>query len=330
MSMVRRQSLVFILCIISITGFAQPCTGISIADADVSPQRILRVYYDNDLFAGTDRYYTQGFRIDLITPRFRDLWLSKRVLFRLGRRPRTFYGLSLQHASYTPDSISVPDIVRRDRPYARTTVFSHFLISNDLRNKIRLTTSLDIGFMGPMATLFLLQDSGLGSGTEGWENQIKTDLILGYRAKLEKGLLSTQGVDILAFGEASASTLQTYAGLGAKLRLGFLNPYFYDLHFSNRTIYGSRAINNVQVFLHGQASIRAFAYDATLQGGLLNRSSPYTLTGAEISRIRPLLSGGIQFIIKRLGLGYEHFFEGKAFKVGESHSWGQIKLYWLW
>ena len=45
---------------------AQPCTGGSIADHDVSNTSLVRVFYDNDAFAGTNRYYTHGIRAELI------------------------------------------------------------------------------------------------------------------------------------------------------------------------------------------------------------------------------------------------------------------------
>jgi lipid A 3-O-deacylase len=304
--------------------FSQPCTGITIADADVSSQRILRIFYDNDFFAGTQRYYTHSLRAELIHPRFKDLWLSKRLLLRIGRRARTYYGLGIRQQAFSPEAIDARDIVPGDRPYAGSLELSHFLISNDSRNKLRLTTSLDLGLIGPLALGRMVT-----ANSQGWDHQIATDLIIGYRARLEKGLFESQNVDMQAFGQANLSTLQPHAALGAQLRIGILNPYFFTLHFTQKSIQGSRVIKKTQFFLQLTGQGQAIAYDASLQGGLLNRNSPYRLEGSEINRLIGQFSASVNLIHGRLGLAYAQVFRSKSFKAGLAHSWGSVRLFLL-
>ena len=311
----------------ALAGLAQPCTGMSIADADASRERLLRLYYDDDAFAGTHRYFTRGIRAELIHPRFRDLFLSRRILFRLGGRPTTYYGLGVAQAIYTPENLSSPDIVPGDRPYAGTLSLQHFLISNDLRRMLRMTTWLDIGVLGP------LSGSGLFAGAnenpnrpQGWDKQIRTDLLLGYGGMIEKGLISVNGIDAVAFGRVNLGTVHTYAGGGLLLRLGLVNPYFHDLHFSRRTIYGNRDVRPYQFFLTARGEGRLIGYDATLQGGLLNRSSPHTIAGSDMKRFLPLGALGAAFVYKIVELGYEHNFAGARFNGVTGHTWGQLRL----
>jgi lipid A 3-O-deacylase len=326
--MTASKFLLFLLCLLSFSAtLAQPCTGMTIADADVSRRRLVRQYYDDDAFAGTDRYFTRGIRAELIHPQFRDLYLAKRTLFRLGGRPTTYYGLGVAQAIYTPENLTSPDVVLSDRPYAGTLSVQHFLISNDLRRKLRMTNWIDIGVLGP------LSGSGLFVGAnenpdlpQGWENQIHTDLLLGYGGMIEKGLISVNGIDAVAFARANLGTVHTYAGGGLLLRLGLLNPYFHDLHFTERTIYGSRDIRHYQFFLTARGEGRLVGYDGTLQGGLINRSSPHTIAGSELKRFLPLGALGLTFSYKIVELGYEHNFAGARFDGVEGHTWGQLRL----
>lgn len=322
----RLRILLFLSLILSFfQAQAQPCTAISISDADCSPLTIARGFYDNDFFAGTNRYYTQGIRAEVITPRFRDLYLSQRFLLRVGRRARTYYGLGLSHQAFTPENIEVRDIALEDRPYAGSLILSHFLISNDKDRLLRMTTSIDLGVIGPWSGSKLLNNS-----QNGWDNQIKTDIVIGYNAKLEKGLFESEGVDAQLFGKASISTLRPHIGLGGQFRLGLLNPYFYALHSAQRSLYGSRPIHDRQIYLLVNGGLDLIAYDATLQGGLINggifSNDAYELPRKEINRLMGYFSIGFNAVYKGLGIGYSQNIRSKSFKKGTGHSWGQIRL----
>ncbi len=304
---------------------AQPCTAISISDADCSPLTIVRLFYDNDAMAGTNRYYTQGITAEVISPRFRDLYISQRFLLRIGRRARTYYGLGLTHQAFSPENIEATDVVWGDRPYAGSLMLTHFLISNDKDRLLRMTTSIDLGLIGPWSGSKLLNNSQLG-----WDNQVKTDVVIGYNAQLEKGLFESEGVDAQLFGKASLSTLRPHLGLGGQFRMGLLNPYFYALHASQRSIYGSRRIHDRQIYLIARGGLDVVAYDASLQGGLFHgglfANDAYELTRRDISRLLGYFSIGFNAMYKGLGLGYSHNLRSKSFKEGEGHSWGQIRL----
>lgn len=307
--------------------FSQPCTGKTIADIDVSRQRIVRAYYDNDYFIGRDQYYTRGVGLELINPQFKNLFLSKNFLLRIGSRARTYYGLGVKHALYTPEDLQSADIVTGDRPYAGTFVFNHFLISNDLVRQMRMTTQIEVGFLGPLAGGGLIvRRTENPNSPKGWSNQIKTDLILGYKMLFEKGFVSTNGIDVVGHVSTNISTRYTYLGLGGLLRLGMVNPYFYELHFTGRSMYGSRSIKASQIYFYARPEIHFIGYDATLQGGLFNRSSPYTIPGSSIKRLRPKIEAGLDFTIHRVGLGLSYNWQGAEFKEGNAHSWGKIKV----
>lgn len=85
--------------------------------------------FENDLFAGTDRHYTNGIKLSLISPdltRFRDSdklpeW-GKRIVNRLpysqveGLQRNIVF--SIGQNMYTPADIKARGLIRNDRPYA--------------------------------------------------------------------------------------------------------------------------------------------------------------------------------------------------------------------
>lgn len=304
--------------------FAQPCTNRSTVEHDISTWRMVRVEYDNDLFAGTNRYYTQGIRGEVVAPNLFYLYTSK-LLLRWGKRSRTFYGLAVDHEIYTPEDLTRNYQDNQDRPFASTLQLSNFMISNLRDQRMRFLTEIQIGVLGPLSG-----GQFMAAGDSLWTDQVRTDLLLGYRARLEKGFFETQGMDFSAFGEAQINTVKTYAEVGATLRGGKLNPPFYDLDFAIKSSRAGRPIHDIQVYLFADGKVRAIGYDATLQGGLLNGNSPYTLSGAEIRRMQYGGRVGIQAIIKSFGIGYSHNFLSSSFKAGNAHSFGQIRLWYAW
>jgi lipid A 3-O-deacylase len=67
-------------------------------------------------------------------------------------------------------------------------------------------------------------------------------------------------------------------------------------------------------------------YDAALQGGLLNRSSPYTITGNQINRITFQNNYGLVLGFRKLYMEYYRTYISKEFKTGREHGWGGIKI----
>jgi len=199
---------------------------------------------------------------------------------------------------------------------------SHFLISNDREQLIRMTTAIDIGVLGPWSGTRLLNTS-----QNGWDNQVKTDLILAYRAKFEKGIFEVQGADAQLFGQANVGSFRPSLGVGGQLRMGLLNPYFYALHTAPRSLLGSGKIHDRQVYGFVNGGIDLIGYDASLQGGMINGglfgNEAYELTRRDINRLVAYLELGFNVSFRGLMIGYSHNFRSKTFKLGTRHSWGR-------
>ena len=67
--------------------------------------------------------------------------------------------------------------------------------------------------------------------------------------------------------------------------------------------------------------VRAIVYDATLQGGLFNKTNIYTLDPEDINRLVFNASFGIEFSYKFFGFRTEMHYLTPEFKGSREHRW---------
>ena len=286
----------------------------------IGPDRLLSYTYANDLFFRTDYYFTQGMTLTLVHPALARL--SVRHLLLSGPRGSTqHYGLRLRYDGFTPLRIQDPFIRLGDRPYAAYGYASFFRISNQPARHQRLTTALELGFIGPAAGGKELQTAihrATGNAEpRGWDFQIRNAPIVGYHLAFEKQLAAASGhVELLGTTEASLSTLYTYASTGLRLRAGWLNPYFNSLGLTGQSSWQ----------LYGQATLegRLIGYDATLQGGLFTSNDPYTLAAGAIRRTVLRSSGGLVLAHEKLSFEATATWTSPEFVGGRTHRWGLL------
>ncbi len=293
----------------------------------LSPARLLSYTYANDLFFRTDYYFTQGMTLTLVHPLLARL--PTRYLLASGPRGSTQqHGVMLRYDGFTPLRIQDPFIRGGDRPYAAYGYASFFRVSNQPARHQRLTTALELGFIGPAAGGKELQTRihrATGNAEpRGWDYQIRNAPVVGYRVALEKQLAAAPSrlLEVLGHAEASVGTLYTYAGTGLRVRAGRLSPYFANLGGAEPGHYaGSQRWQ-----LYGQATLegRIIGYDATLQGGVFTDNDPYTLAARAVRRAILRSSGGV--VVARAGLSFAATatWVSPEFVGGRTHRWGQL------
>jgi hypothetical protein len=284
-----------------------------------------RFMYENDFFSATDRYYTQGIQVTFIHRLVKYSPFSK-TLIPLSKNARNYYGIQARQDCFTPRSIRHEGIFYGERPFCATAFISHTLRSLDPVKKQSLHTQLDIGGLGPCARCEdeqkAIHKALVNIYPLGWENQVHNDLILNYRASFEKGIINTRSFELMGITAARLGTLYTDLGLGVHMRLGKMNPYFNNLGLSKSTV--NKKSNQpflIYAFIKGNA--RLIAYNATLQGGLFNTASPYTLASDRISRVVIDGTGGIVIAYKQVSLEYSKAYITSEFKGGLDHGWGR-------
>jgi len=222
------------------------------------------------------------------------------------------FGLVLRNSGFTPTRLSSDAALIGDRPFAATLTLGHIVVSRDRERALTLTARLDAGVIGQAAG-GKWQQVGIHHATgnltpRGWNNQIRNDLALNYSLRLKKGLATGRYGDFGVFGEATVGTLYDNAALGIVGRAGRL------------------ADAERRFYLFGRAESRLIGYDATLQGGLFNRGSPYTLTSPQIRR--SVLRGDVGFALDRGGWAVvvTRTYLGREFIGGLSHQWVTISF----
>ena len=292
--------------------------------------RILKIGFDNDLFDNTDRFYTNGISFDYTAPGISDNPV-KYVLLPYRGRAKNYYGLVLVQNLYTPSTTKIGGIQHGDRPFAAYLYFGSYKITSDDVRHYRQVSELDLGILGPQSMGAQVQDVfhkyiPYNNEPLGWENQIATDAVINYNFSLEKGIVNTEFVQLIVSGKVALGTLYTNAGGGFNLRLGWFNDYFSDLGVRKKRLLRSGGFRVTQYFFTVKGTARFVAYDATLEGGLINHNSIYTIPSSGLTNIVTQSSIGFTVTIGGIGLELEQVVLSPEFSINKWHAWGHIGL----
>ena len=176
-------------------------------------------HLENDVFAGTDRYYTHGVKLTWISP------------FKTASRPDPValnaISLSLGQNIYTPYEIEREDLIEDDRPYAGILYFS--LALHRKRNQTMDTFEFLLGSVGPRSMAAQMQRfiHSLYRGTQpqGWHHQLKNEIVINLVFdKKWRIFRSGEGkkieFDMIGHIGGSLGTMMTAAATGWQFRFG--------------------------------------------------------------------------------------------------------------
>lgn len=277
-----------------------------------------RFHYDNDYFTKTDRYYTQGITLEYAHPFLRKNPLDK-ILVRPGDA-RLNHAVLFHLFGFTPTSIESNEILFGDRPFAATASFQFAVAGTDTVRQRRISSFLLIGVIGPLAQGEEIQ-TGIHRWLKnklpiGWQYQVANDLLLNYQVNYEKKMLQSRWWLVNSMAEVRVGTLNTSLSGGVNFMIGrFNDPYSPKL-----------SSKKIQCYLYGQARVNIIGYDASLQGGLLNERSAYTIADSDISRLVFQADYGIAFYLRNIFLTYSQAYLTREFATGVHHRWGGVSL----
>jgi len=286
---------------------------------DIKSDSYFRFHYDNDYFSGTDKNYTQGYSFELVTS-----FLEKNpanYFFLTPKNSEIRYGLAIEHIGFTAPDIGSPKIQFGERPFSAAIMLKSFVITIDTLAKSRLSSSLSLGLIGPGAFGEEMQE-GIHKITGntiplGWKNQIKNDVVINYEIAYEKQLLRAGDyVSLQSNSTARIGTLFTNASLGLNTNIGLINSAFSaDKRKSKFQLYGySQVLGNI------------IGHDATLQGGVFNNDSPYTIPSVEITRLTGQFNYGFILKTRTLYFEYSRTVLTREFDSGSPTKWGGIRI----
>ncbi|MEP7257234.1 MAG: lipid A deacylase LpxR family protein [Flavitalea sp.] len=288
---------------------------------NINSDHYFRINYENDFFTGTDHDYTQGVYFEWVHPSIRHFPLTALLLRTKSSALR--YGLALESEGYTPNYIEKPAIQYGDRPYAGVLLLKTFLTSVNAQRRDRLSAQISAGIIGRAAGGEAIQKSIHRwinfTKPLGWNNQIRNDIILNYQVNYEKELLRWKNhFSFSAYSSARLGTLSDKASAGVTVMLG---------NFHSAFSYGSNEpIRKFQFYVYDTPLVSAVAYDATLQGGLFHRSSPYTIPSGDVNRITFVNRWGVVMIFKRLYFEYYQSGPTQDYVTGAFHKSGGLQV----
>ena len=202
----------------------------------------LTLYWENDLFSGTDRDYTNGLKLTYSRP-YRDAegsgrdgrdWADKTmdilplVKDKLSHRAVSY---SLGQNIYTPEDTRRSDLIENDRPYAG---YSYIGVGFHMRKgSQRHVWEVDLGVVGPLSYGEQLQDIAHevsdSKKARGWEHQLANEPALEVIWETKWRLWHTQhpgglGFDLIPHLGGRVGNVAVYANTGAEIRLGWSLP----------------------------------------------------------------------------------------------------------
>jgi len=285
----------------------------------INTDHYFRFSYDNDYFAATDENYTQGYSVELVAPVLAGNPLN--ILFYIPENTECRYGLSIEHIGFTPNRYELPEIQVGDRPFAAAIMLKSSMIAVNVSAKSIFSSGLSIGIIGPGAFGEEMQ-RGIHEATGnkiplGWKNQIKNDVVLNYEVGYERQLVRYENLfSLQASAHAKVGTLFTNGSVGLNSTVGIINNAFTSL--SDRS--------GFKLYAYAAPMVSVIGYDATLQGGLINHDSPYTIASGDVERVTGQFNYGLILKTKTLYFEYTRSVITKEFATGSAYKWGGIRI----
>lgn len=191
---------------------------------------------ENDLFAGTDRHYTNGVRASWmrpegVMPSYAD-WMADFIFGRDARATRRI-GYAFGQSMFTPENVAARELVRDDRPYAGW-LYGEMILTSERppaeRRAGRVDTFvLSLGVVGPLSFAEDAQREWHETfgfrELHGWDNQIRNEPAVNvayYRSWPYLHWLDIGGwaADVTPHVGGALGNVFTHAALGATFRFG--------------------------------------------------------------------------------------------------------------
>ena len=304
-------------------------------ESDILKGRFARIDLQNDAWLprfSTDRYFTGGIQLEYLQtkPSFKKIdrlfpQASK------GRKKQNMYGFLFNTQIYTPENIHTTEIQKEDRPYAALMTVGLKHISTDPDAATKLHTEYVFGVIGPAAQGEFIQNNFHDiinrPHAEGWQNQLRNDVVLNMNIVAEKGFnIKLSHIEAMGVFEANVGTLMSYAGVGGMIRAGFLNNYFAN------TLPLSTGERKFQNYIFVRPMVRFVADNALLEGGMFSfRECPYIVRRDRINRFYINSSFGATINYKHISFTYAQYFRSPEFDGAKNMYWGNfVIMYGLW
>ena len=217
------------------------CTQAMAADAPAKPEDdkgIFSIVYENDIFAHTDRGYTNGVRFSWLSSEANApnwvKWSADHFLPIASDGDKRL-SIAAGQSMFTPGDLSKSTPILNDRPYAGWLYGSVGVVSDT--GKTLDNVVLTVGVVGPYSFAeqtqkFIHRDITDSPNPRGWDNQLKTEpgVILTYERKWRSLYQFSPfgiGVDVTPAAGMNLGNIETDAIVGSMFRIGYDLPADY-------------------------------------------------------------------------------------------------------
>jgi hypothetical protein len=215
-----------------------PCEAL-VLDDDPESDTTFTLYWENDSFTGTDRNYTNGFKLTWAKPYSRTQeasggvtrWMIDHLPFINDPGAHRGISLSIGQNIYTPENTQTEDLIEDERPYAGFSYIGFGFLSR--KGRRRDVWEIDIGVVGPWSQAETVQNfvhDFLNVGrANGWDNQLENELGLEVICESKWRLWQSPqwhnfGADIVPHLGGRMGNIAIYANTGLEFRLGWYVP----------------------------------------------------------------------------------------------------------
>lgn len=260
---------------------------------------VYNLYYENDMFTGTDAHYTSGAKLSWVSANLEDYihdpclpnWVRQLNRISEAVQPGPFDSrnmvVSFGQTMYTPTDRTRRDLIRNDRPYAG---WLYLGLAYNARNDVQMdTVEIDVGMVGPASlareSQNLIHDMRGIDRFNGWGNQLGNELgiqLVRERKNRVFELREPGGpqIDAITHYGYSLGNVKTYLNAGAEMRIGTFLPNDFGTSpirpagDSNAPLplNASRRMANGGVHAFLSMDARAVAHDIFLDGNTFSNS----------------------------------------------------------
>ncbi|MDT3404849.1 lipid A deacylase LpxR family protein [Mucilaginibacter terrae] len=287
---------------------------------------------DNDSFLaqGSDRYYTNGlfvfYRRGMDIKRI-DKLVNKVLTIEVGQKI-----FNPQSGSITVNGQPNPAYI--DRPFAGY-LYAGGSLNLLYRNESNFKIGVQVGVIGPSAkgeqAQQVIHDTFGFYELSGWEYQIRNTPVINLSLDYNRLLARNEWIDLTASGMLNAGTAFNNIAVGPMVRLGNFNQLFNSYSTQSTATRNAIApLHKKELFFYYKPMFNYIAYDATVQGALVNKKDDPT--GMEVTgKPEPIMIShqiGVGFSGKRVNLGFEVAVHSKDVKTQRynTHQWGSINV----
>jgi lipid A 3-O-deacylase len=320
-----------------------------------------RLYIENDAFAISkgrgDKYFTNGIRLEYINPKMKMSFLQ-RILPDAPGATTTTYSVTFGQNLYTQSDIKVEELIPGDRPYAGYLYLNHRKYSNNAISRIRYTSEISVGIIGPAAFGKQVQTEFheiINSPKPlGWHHQIKNNPAINYNIEIEHQLYDSKDdyMDLIWYMNAEVGTVYDNFGIGSMIRFSpfrVLGSYFesaFSKYTTNRRVRegleGSDSLQTTKenklpraaarkkpaIIFFAKPSARFVAFNALLQGGIFNgHKNERTISPDALERVYLNFDfGAIVAIGQRFDVVFGQSFRTAEFQGAPVHYWAFLNI----